>query len=166
MGAPEKRAVLESLRAIERFPTKRSDNYSDRGRNTVMGRAGEMQGFCLGKAIQYGVGACESQYNRKFPQLWKDVRRLMRAYDPKFRYNSVQINKNLRCAPHTDRNNVGMSIIIALGDFTGGDLVYDGKPCVIRNRFKLFDGSNVHATTPFHGERYSLVYYTRKLWTT
>jgi hypothetical protein len=38
------------------------------------------------------------------------------------------------CNPHVDKNNVGPSYLIALGDFTGDDLFIDGESFCIKNK--------------------------------
>jgi hypothetical protein len=48
-----------------------------------------------------------------------------------------------------DKFNKGPSYIIALGDFTGGELMIEGVPYNIRNRWKKFDGRRQHSTAPF-----------------
>ena len=84
---------------------------------------------------------------------------------PDFFFTSVQINKNHRCCKHIDSYNVGVSYIIGLGDYTGGELrIYNRdntyEDIDIRNKWYCFNGSKLyHETLPFTGERYSLVYY-------
>jgi len=101
-----------------------------------------------------------SRYNKKYPELYKSIRALISAAKPDFTYTTIQINENLESAPHFDKNNMGESYIIALGDFQGGELMVEGTPFNIRNRFKRFDGTKGHWTAPFEGERYSLVFFT------
>lgn len=124
-------------------------------------------GFCLGKVRQLAVGIVRSRFDARFPELLALARRLMRSHDPRFKYTSVQVNKNMACRPHRDAGNEGPSYIIGLGDYTGGRLVvWDdaGKQqrIDIRNRFFRFDGRKLHAVEPFKGERYSLVFFTVK----
>ena len=51
---------------------------------------------------------------------------LTRPDDPRysfaknFRWSSVCVNQNLQCKRHRDRNNLGMSAIIAIGPHRGG----------------------------------------------
>tara|TARA_R110001606_G_scaffold32321_6_gene97987 strand:+ start:266 stop:805 length:540 start_codon:yes stop_codon:yes gene_type:complete len=85
---------------------------------------------------------------------------------PDFFFTSIQINKNHKCCKHIDSFNIGVSYIIGLGDYTGGELrVYNKKndsyeDIDIRNKWYCFNGSKkYHETLPFTGERYSLVYY-------
>ena len=54
-------------------------------------------------------------------------------------------------------------MICSLGNHTGGQLwQWPGDVLDIHNQFKLSDGLLPHATLPFEGERYSLVYYCVK----
>lgn len=101
-----------------------------------------------------------SRYNKKFPKLYRLLRKFMRTYAPNFEYTTIQVNKNIQSSPHFDKNNVGPSIIVALGDFIGGDLVVEGKSHNIKNRLLKFDGTKGHWVTPFKGTRYSLVFFT------
>jgi len=102
-----------------------------------------------------------SRYNKKFPQLFKLLKKFMQQHDPQFKYTTIQLNKNIISPPHIDKNNVGPSYIIALGDYkNGGDLVVEGKPHNIKNKFFKFDGTKGHWVTPFSGTRYSLVFFT------
>tara|TARA_R110000824_G_scaffold92841_1_gene224921 strand:+ start:81 stop:578 length:498 start_codon:yes stop_codon:yes gene_type:complete len=82
-------------------------------------------------------------------------------------YSTIQFNKNYQCKKHIDGNNVGISHIIGLGDYQGGELLiyYDGPDnpptyVDIRNQFYSFDGSAYyHETAPFTGNRFTLVFF-------
>jgi hypothetical protein len=102
----------------------------------------------------------ESRHNKKNKELLESLHELMASHDPEFKYTSIQVNKNVNSRPHVDKNNVGLSYIIALGDFTGGSLVIEGKPRNIKNDFYFFDGRLGHWSNPFEGERYSIVFFT------
>ena len=72
-----------------------------------------------------------------------------------FPFASIQLNYAYS-AMHTDKSNDGPSAIIALGEFTGGELWTADRgvlPC--RNELRLFNGNQPHCTLPFKGERYS-----------
>jgi hypothetical protein len=82
-----------------------------------------------------------------------------------FKYTSIVVLQNSKCPVHVDKNNMGVSAIITLGDHIGGELwVYndDRSPLMCRNTPHLFDGKVPHATMPFKGERYSVVFYCRR----
>ena len=52
-------------------------------------------------------------------------------------------------------------MIVALGDFVGGEIVIEDEPRDIRYSPVEFDGwCERHYTLPFVGERYSIVYFT------
>jgi hypothetical protein len=101
-----------------------------------------------------------SRWNKKFPELYSLVTKLIKLYKPNFQYTTIQVNKNIQSDPHVDKNNVGPSYIIALGDYTGGDLVIEGERFNIRNNWKWFNGTLGHWVEPFEGTRFSLVYFT------
>ena len=85
-----------------------------------------------------------------------------------FRYTSFCLNKNYTAKKHSDKGNFGPSVLVALGDFKGGELKYwrdPENPSTIntRNKFELIDGNVPHAVNPYRGkERYSIVYFTVK----
>ena len=66
--------------------------------------------------------------------------------------------------PHRDSgagNGQNVSLIVALGDYVGGELLVEGKTHDIRYKPLEFDGwSQRHSTLPFIGERYTLVWFT------
>jgi hypothetical protein len=77
-------------------------------------------------------------------------------------YTSIQVNDNYVCAPHKDLHNKGLSYIVGFGNYTGGALKL-GEPAVEVDIHTplLFNGSEIiHSTTPWVGQRYSLVYHT------
>jgi len=75
-------------------------------------------------------------------------------------FKSICINKNTIAEPHVDRNNSGVSCIVALGDFTGGELVYGSEKVNIHKNPVEFDGSKIiHYSLPFEGTRYSIIYF-------
>ena len=104
--------------------------------------------------------------NPKFKELYDATKLLLKLHDPKFKYTTIQYNKNHKCAKHKDGRNVGVSYIIGLGNYTGGELIVfdenDKNPVKhdIRNKFFKFNGSKYfHVTAPFKGERYTMVYF-------
>jgi hypothetical protein len=153
-----KTQVLQELRNTH-FPI----NYS---RTNVATCNQKVEAFALGLAPyrgstnQGGRVKGPSQWNKKFPNLYRLLKKFIAETHPDFKYTTIQVNKNLECLPHIDKNNVGDSYIIALGDFIGGELTIEGQNYNIRNRWKRFDGRKAHWVEPFEGERYSLVFFT------
>lgn len=103
----------------------------------------------------------------RYHRLYTEAKELMHTHDPDFKFTSIVINKNHMAHLHKDKNNIGESYIIALGDYTGGELrVWNKEKTTftdhnIKNKWLRFNGAeHFHETLPFEGERYSIVYYT------
>tara|TARA_R110000803_G_scaffold71150_1_gene134259 strand:+ start:1129 stop:1626 length:498 start_codon:yes stop_codon:yes gene_type:complete len=102
----------------------------------------------------------------KYQQIYELSKDLGHAYGCEF--TTIQYNKNYQCKKHIDGHNMGVSHIIGLGNYTGGELLvyYDGpdKPPLavdINNKFYTFNGSEYyHETSEFEGDRISLVYFS------
>ncbi|MDC0510872.1 hypothetical protein OAN61_00540 [bacterium] len=111
----------------------------------------------------YGKGNAQSRWNKKYPEVLKAGKKFIRAKFPNYRFQSLTINKNHRAAKHIDKYNVDISYIIGLGNYTGGELVFESGPYKgvhnIRNRWLKFKGDHPHYVKPFKGERYTMVYY-------
>ena len=114
----------------------------------------------------------QQQSNRtsdpKFKKLYLETKKLMKMHDPKYKFTTIQYNKNMRAARHVDGRNVGVSYIVGLGTYTGGELiVYDNdkKPTNpvkndLHKTFYSFNGSKfLHEVAPFKGERYTIVFF-------
>tara|TARA_R100001440_G_scaffold7114_5_gene14235 strand:+ start:275 stop:781 length:507 start_codon:yes stop_codon:yes gene_type:complete len=164
----QKKIVLDLLRNLK-FPTTQRANV-------LRGNQKGYEGFVLGRVTSWAGKGDKGGYRKiqsaktnepKYKEIFKETRKLMKLKDPNFKYTSIQFNKNHRSAKHTDSKNMGVSYIIGLGDYTGGELVvYDEKgnnpvKIDIKNRFYKFNGSKFpHETANFKGERYSLVFYS------
>ena len=83
------------------------------------------------------------------------------ALGPHFRWASLQINRNTVSISHTDKNNIGLSAIMLLGNFTGGEFHMDDDSVVLDETdcgtWTVIDGKKPHHSTQFHGERFSIV---------
>ena len=96
--------------------------------------------------------------------LWDTLREMANG----FSYSTCHVNKNFTGEPHVDKNNVGLSWALSLGDFEGGELVCEtDDPRVLechatRRRPVVFDGKKPHWVLPYHGTRYSVILYTSK----
>ena len=112
-------------------------------------------------------------------QNWKAFTQLMTRWlkdntpeelGPAFHCTSISVNKNYGGKLHRDGGNAGPSILMALGNFTGGELNYhprDGcnraldtlplDKAIIADpkaNVTLFDGRRAHEVRPFEGERW------------
>ncbi|MCS5670862.1 MAG: hypothetical protein NZ577_03300, partial [Vicinamibacterales bacterium] len=76
----------------------------------------------------------------------------------------MAVNHNSVARPHRDANNQGPSLVIGLGQFTGGELTVENKDYDIRNRAFLTDGRRLHRSRPFEGNRWSLILFAHTKW--
>jgi len=78
--------------------------------------------------------------------------------------STVAVNRRAAFTPHKDSGagaGQSLSLIVALGDFTGGELLVEGSVHDVRYAPLEFDGwAQRHWTAPFAGERFSLVWFT------
>ena len=166
--ACQKKHLLKVLRNTK-FPLNQSR------RNVMHTEQESYEGFVLGKINLIPYWANKKGHKQelsvrtkdpKFRELYRNTRLLLILHDPKFKFTTIQYNKNQQAAKHKDGRNVGVSYIIGLGNYTGGELfVYDENdenPVKhdIKNKFYSFNGStHFHETAPFKGERYTMVFF-------
>ena len=135
------------------------------------------QSFSMGTTVGIGGGFTDG-YNTKIIKdrvknpvlramlkvLWDLLAEI--AKEMNFSYTTAYVNKNFSNVPHVDKNNVGMSLAISIGRFTGGRLVCEtDDPYVLhahktQRRPVIFDGHRPHWVEPYKGTRYSVILYT------
>jgi hypothetical protein len=78
--------------------------------------------------------------------------------------STIAINRHAQFSPHRDSgagSGQSQSLIVALGDFTGGEIAVENTAHDIRYAPLEFDGwMERHWTLPFVGQRFSLVWFT------
>lgn len=172
--ASQKKLVLSMLRELS-WPRTQRQNVLRKSHVEKSEKTG-YEGFVLGIVTSWAGKGEKSGYRKvlslktrepKYKKLFKETKKLMRLRDPKFKFTSIQYNKNHRTARHRDASNVGVSYIVGLGNYTGGDLIVfdenEENPVKhnIRNKFYSFNGSKYpHETSKYKGERYTLVFYS------
>lgn len=113
------------------------------------------------------VKGVEKKVEAKFDKLYRALSKLYRKYTGN-RAKGIRVNCNIKSKKHRDSRNVGTSTILALGPFTGGQIIlYPGKndewkktQYNIRNAFLSFNSTEIeHGTAPFKGKRYSFVFF-------
>ena len=60
-----------------------------------------------------------------YPELDFILKEFSDLYFSGFSWTQVQLNKNYKCTPHFDSSNINESILLTLGDFTGGDTIVE-----------------------------------------
>ena len=172
----QKKLVLKMLRELKWPKTERPNVLRESHINKANGKRAGYEGFALGIVTSWAGKGSRSGYRKmlsmktrepRYKKLFKETKKLMRLKDPKFKFTSIQYNKNHRAARHRDAKNTGISYIVGLGDYTGGELLIfdenEKNPVKhdIKGKFNTFNGSIYpHETAPFKGERYTLVFYS------
>jgi hypothetical protein len=160
-GQDEKPESLSVACSKSRFnKQERSSAYS-----FAEGQGGASGSFSVG----YMPGGVNKQpkANSMFPSLVKAAFQLERELFPDREPSStIAINRNAQFRPHTDSGagaGQSMSLIVGLGNYSGGELMVEGEKQDIRYKAIEFNGwKQRHWTMPFKGERYSLVWFTPK----
>lgn len=150
--------VLKSLDQLHIKPNKRRLNVSDQSCQTInMGLVHQ----------RFKKGVRFSKLSTDNEPLYNQLVDFCRSNNPGFNFTTITLNHNLQCKAHVDQMNKGLSRIIGLGDYTGGELrIYneDGSYVDhdIHNKWLEFDGKKLHQTLPFQGNRWTLVYFTHR----
>ena len=126
----------------------------------------------IGRTMNFGWGRTRHGYkdyvtNERNPELFKALVRFGNAVVPEgWTYQSITLNHGVRAKKHIDGQNNGRSVIVGIGNYTGGKLnIYqqDGskpKAYTVKNKPTMFNGAVYpHATQPFEGERYTIIFF-------
>ena len=82
---------------------------------------------------------------------------------PGFGWTSLQLNANTVADWHVDYRNLGPSVILVVGEHSGGELEVEGlEPTKLDYEGVLVDGRVRHRSLPCRGERYSVVAFTHE----
>ena len=109
-----------------------------------------------------------TKIKEEHPDLKEYFNQFRNLYFTDFEFNSVHINKTngIPMPPHFDSKNCGESVLIAFGDYKGGETcLYNEKTRKIEKhdaRIKplIFNGSEIlHWVLPHSKDRFSLVFF-------
>ena len=134
-------------------------------RTGTTGQRGARQA-CFGM-IRYQGQVKETVVSIKYPHIMPLLKKFMASHRPDFPFTNVYINKNTVCKKHVDSKNVGKTLLVGFGDYSGGKTVLHINDETIKfniNRNSLiFNGSEIqHESEPFEGTRYSLVFFNTR----
>tara|TARA_R110000737_G_scaffold23882_1_gene42583 strand:+ start:40 stop:573 length:534 start_codon:yes stop_codon:yes gene_type:complete len=110
----------------------------------------------------------KASYLEKHHMLMGLAAMLIKEYDPAFTYTSIQFSKCVKTPKHRDRNNIGNSVIVGFGDYTGGSLIiYDEQGNEhahdIYHKPLVFNANQeYHRTQDFKGTRFTITWFTIK----
>ena len=145
--------VIEEMLKKTSFPRSHTkNNYK-----TSTGY-GESEGFGFIRRRGRVPGPC--QRNKKWSELWIELQKLG-ALIP-IQYDAVQVNINCVCNEHRDKGNLGLSLLVSGGDYTGGELKTEHGTFDAKYRGVLFDGSKIyHSNNEIKsGWKFTLVFFT------
>jgi hypothetical protein len=157
----------ELLTLLREHTVKKISNpsmTSSTNRGNVIGTIGRTETFGFGDTRR---GFAPYATNDKKPELFKALVKFGNTVVPKgFDYQGITLNHGVKAKKHKDAKNVGPSILIGIGDFTGGKIrVWDGadknpKDFDLHDKPVMFNGGLLyHETQPFNGERYTFIFY-------
>ena len=69
----------------------------------------------------------ESSSTKTYPHIMPLFKKFIDSHSPDFEFSSVYVNKNVKCKKHFDSKNVGVSILVGCGNYTGGIQTYTIK---------------------------------------
>lgn len=124
----------------------------------------DVRNIVFGYKNRGGPGVLADTFKNK--EMVELLCRYVRTVRPDFVFSSIQISYNSIYPVHIDKNNTGLSLLVTVGDFSGGGLYLDGKPMLAHNTPHMFDGNFPHGTLSLADDGphdyYSIVCYTRK----
>ncbi len=157
---PAFRHILCLLREAEqsgRWPASSASRRNVIDKNSRLGES-----FALGRMPGH---LKQPTANEVFPELLQAAIALEHIILPgRPASSTIVVNKHAQFKPHKDSGagaGQHVSMIVGLGEYSGGELVVEGSVNDIRYKALEFDGWNQrHWTLPFEGERFSIVWFT------
>lgn len=102
-----------------------------------------------------------SNLSKKKPDVYAEILRIGRLICP-FEFTSIHLNNNVVCPKHVDGTNIGKSLLVSFGDYTGCNIVVNGVVYDAKHTPVIFNGSELEHwnTDDLIGNKYSLVFFT------
>jgi len=100
-----------------------------------------------------------AKYSIKYPEIWKLIQQIGDHFN--IEYDAVHLNKDVICPKHKDSRNVGKSVLLSFGDYTGCNIVIEGEKYDANCNGIIFNGANLEHwnTDDLQGTKYSLIFY-------
>jgi hypothetical protein len=104
--------------------------------------------------------------NKKFPEIYEELKKLANIIAPGHTYTAFMLNVNYEAKSHRDINNEGVSTTVSFGDFEGGEIVVHDDKINTRYLPITFRADLLtHSVLPItSGKRYSIVMFRQKLY--
>ncbi len=125
------------------------------------------RGFPKHRAVTFGI--TKGRFNGvigmsapslKYPEVFEEIVKIGDKHCP-FQYTSIHLNHNVVCPKHKDSENIGESLLISFGDYTGCNIVIENKSYNAKYNPIIFNGSQQEHwnTDDLIGNKYSLIYF-------
>lgn len=99
-----------------------------------------------------------SHLSKKYPEIYEELKQIGNHFN--FSFKSIQVNKNLVCPPHRDKKNVGESLLVSFGVYTGGEIIVNDIEYNAFEKPIIFNGALLeHYNKEIVGTKYSLVFF-------
>ena len=127
------------------------------------------KGFLKHRAVIFGLSKGKkngtiglSRSSLQYPEIWEEILRIGDIIVP-FNWCSCYLNNNMICPPHYDSNNIGNSLLVSFGNYTGCNIVIDKIKYNANYNPIIFNGSKLehYNTDDLIGTKYSLIYYNK-----
>jgi len=129
------------------------------------------RGFAVHRSCTFGMTRARftgkidtSENSKKHPLIYQEILRVGRLISG-IEFNAIQLNKNVVCPRHIDSNNVGESVLVSFGDYSGANIVVEINGVATTYNADCqpmrFDGSKYYHwnTDDLKGTKYSLVFF-------
>ena len=157
--------IYEELESITLpLSYRKGGKFQQQGHRVRTGACSQKQArqACFGYTNYQGKKRLSS-YTIKYPHIMELFEEFIDSHCPEFDFNSVYVNKNVKCNKHVDSKNVGESLLVGIGNYTGGETVLytdRQRKFDIQDNSLIFNGSEIeHKSLPFKRTRYSLVFF-------
>ena len=158
----------ELFKSLAELVARRPPRLSEKRQNSGYGRTQPYGILNRGKG---GLGIGWAANNEKQPKVWEEALKLAEIIVPEnIKWTSMMLNMNYEAKPHKDINNIGESLVVAWGEYTGGELVTvadDGTETEYNIAYRpvYMDASKItHYVKPItSGTRYSIIFFRTKM---
>lgn len=102
-----------------------------------------------------------SAYSKRYPEVYQELLRIGKEYC-QIPFNSIHVNHNVTCPKHKDAKNVGDSVLLSFGEYTGGNIIIEGVKYNAFCQPIQFNGALLEHwnSEDLVGNKYSLVFFT------
>jgi len=133
--------------------------------NRERGNSGAGRSVCFGRVGKRSAPPGPSRWNDKRPEVWAELQEIAKSLPVPEGWTSCVVNQDYVALPHFDSGNVGTSMIVSFGCYSGGELVVEEAtgPRSLSTYLTPTVGDfskTKHYTKPLSGLKFSLVFFT------